>query len=76
MYCKTIEEACREALGEIQFEKMVENKMGGGQSRYTIELLGGVQISKGFVENPLRVFKGTVFERVVLQPIILIRADS
>ncbi len=32
MYCKIIEEVCREPLGEIQFEKKWrENKMEGGQ---------------------------------------------
>jgi hypothetical protein len=57
MYCKIIEEACREALGEIQFEKNGGKQNGrGAKSLYnTVELLGGVQISKGSVENPLRV---------------------
>jgi hypothetical protein len=54
MYCKIIEEACREPLGEIQFEKKwLENKMEGG--KVFLEPLGGVEISQGSVENPLRV---------------------
>jgi hypothetical protein len=35
MYCKIIEEVCREPLGEIQFEKKWrKNKMEGGQGLY------------------------------------------
>jgi hypothetical protein len=34
MYCKIIEEVCRESLGEIQFLKMAANKMEGGQGLY------------------------------------------
>jgi hypothetical protein len=35
MYCKIIEEVCREPLGEIQFEKKWrENKKEGGQGLY------------------------------------------
>jgi hypothetical protein len=35
MYCKIIEEVCREPLGEIQLEKKWrENKMEGGQGVY------------------------------------------
>jgi hypothetical protein len=55
MYCKIIEEVCREPLGEIQLEKKwQENKMEGG-GKVFIEPLGGVEIFQGSVENPLRV---------------------
>ncbi len=54
MYCKIIEEVCREPLGEILFEKKWrENKMEGGQGLY--RLLGGLEIFQGSMENPLRV---------------------
>jgi hypothetical protein len=50
MYCKIIEEVCKEPLGEKQFEKKWRpNKM------VFIEPLGGVEIFQGSVENPLRV---------------------
>ncbi len=53
MYCKIIEEVCREPLGEIQFDKKWwQNKMEGG--KVFIKLLGGVEIFQGSVENPLR----------------------
>ncbi len=43
MYCKIIEEACREPLGEIQFEKIGgKKKMEGG--KVFIGPLGGVEI--------------------------------
>jgi hypothetical protein len=53
MYCKIIEEVCRESLGEIQFEKMAgkQNGRGGGQGLY--RSLGWR--TEGSVENPLRV---------------------
>jgi hypothetical protein len=43
MYCKIIEEVCREPLGEVQFEK------NGGKTKWKggkvfIEPLGGVEI--------------------------------
>ncbi len=50
MYCKIIEEVYREPLGEIQFEKKAGKKWEGG--KVFIEPLDGVQIFKGFVENP------------------------
>ncbi len=54
MYCKIIEEVCREPFGEILFEKKRrENKMEGG--KVFIEPVGGVEIFQGSVENPLRV---------------------
>jgi hypothetical protein len=54
MYCKIIEEVCREPLGEIQFEKKwQENKMEGG--KVFKEPLGAVEIYQGSVGNPLRV---------------------
>jgi hypothetical protein len=54
MYCKIIEEVCREPLGEIQFEKNGgENKMEGG--KVFIEPFGGIEIFQGSKENPLRV---------------------
>jgi hypothetical protein len=54
MNCKIIEEVCREPLGEIQFlKKWRENTMEGGQGY--IELLGGVEIFQGSMENPLTV---------------------
>jgi hypothetical protein len=35
MYCKIIEEVCREPLGETQFEKKwPQNKIEGGQGLY------------------------------------------
>jgi hypothetical protein len=54
MYCKIIEEACREPLGEIQMEK------NGGKTKWKwgrvfIEPLCGVEIFQGSVENPLGV---------------------
>jgi hypothetical protein len=54
MYCKIIEEVCREPLGEIQFLK------NGGKTKWKggkvfIETFGGVEIFQGSVENPLRV---------------------
>jgi hypothetical protein len=37
MYCKIIEEACREPLGKIKFEnEWWENKMEGGQGLHRI----------------------------------------
>jgi hypothetical protein len=53
MYCKIIEEVCREPLGEIQFEQNGEKKNERG--KVFIEPLGGVEIFHGFVKNPLRV---------------------
>jgi hypothetical protein len=54
MYCKIIEEVCREPLGEVQFEKIWrENKMEG--RKVFIEPLGGVEIFQESVENPIRV---------------------
>jgi hypothetical protein len=54
MYCKIIEEVCREPLGEILVEK------NGGKTKWKgdkvfIEPLAGVEICQGSVENPLRV---------------------
>jgi hypothetical protein len=52
MYCKIIEEACREPLGEIQFlKKWQENKIREGQGLY--ETLGCSIISQGSLENLL-----------------------
>jgi hypothetical protein len=31
MYCKIIEEVCRDPLGEIQFKKMVGKQNGSGE---------------------------------------------
>jgi hypothetical protein len=54
MYCKIIEEVCREPLGEIQFEKNArKTKWKGGKD--LIEPLGGVEIIQGSVESLLRV---------------------
>jgi hypothetical protein len=54
MYCKIIEEVCREPLAEVQFEKKGrKTKWKGG--KVFIELLGGVEIFQGSVENLLRV---------------------
>ncbi len=53
MYCKIIEEFCREALGEIQLENNGgKTKLKGG--KVLIEPLGGVEIFQGSVENLLR----------------------
>jgi hypothetical protein len=54
MYCKIIEEVCREPLGEILFEK------NGGKTKWKgdqvfIAPLGGVEIFQGSAVNPLRV---------------------
>jgi hypothetical protein len=47
MYCKIIEEVCREPLGEIQFEKNGgKNKMEGGQGLY--RTLGWSKRSRDF----------------------------
>jgi hypothetical protein len=54
MYCKIIEEVCREPLGEIQFEKKWRKTRRKG-GKVFIEPLGGVEIFQGYVENPLRV---------------------
>jgi hypothetical protein len=52
MYCKIIEEVCREPLGEIQsLKNCVKTKWKGG--KVFIEPLGGVEIFQGSVENPL-----------------------
>jgi hypothetical protein len=52
MYCKIIEEVCREPLGEIQSLKNCgKTKWKGG--KVFIEPLGGVEIFQGSVENPL-----------------------
>jgi hypothetical protein len=61
MYCKIIEEVCRESLGEIQFLKNgSKTKWKGG--KVFIEPLGGVEIFQGSVENQ-------VLERVVSRPL-------
>jgi hypothetical protein len=54
MSCKIIEEACRESLGEIQFEKNYGKTKWKG-CKVFIEPLDGVEIFQGSVENPLRV---------------------
>jgi hypothetical protein len=54
MYCKIIEEVCREPLGESNCEKNGGKiKWKGGKA--FIEPLGGVEIFQGSVENLLRV---------------------
>jgi hypothetical protein len=51
MYCKILEEVCREPLGEIQFEKNGGIKKWKG-GKVFIEPLGGAEIFQGSVENP------------------------
>jgi hypothetical protein len=50
MYCKIIEEVCREPLGEIQFEKKNGRKTRWKGVKVFIEPLGGVEIFQGSKE--------------------------
>jgi hypothetical protein len=65
MYCKIIEEVCREPLGEIQFfKKWRENKIEGGQGLYRTlgwsrdfprvygEPLKSIRYWRGFFQDP------------------------
>ncbi len=53
MYCKIIEEVCREPLGENSLKKN-SGKIKWKWGKVFIEPLGGVEIFQGPVENPLR----------------------
>jgi hypothetical protein len=54
MYCKIVEEVCRESFDEIQCEKN-DGKTKWKGCKVFIEPLDGVEIFQGSVENPLRV---------------------
>jgi hypothetical protein len=67
MYCKIIEEVCREPLGEIQFEKHGTKKIEGGQGLYRTlgwsrdfsmvcgEPLKSIRYRRGLFQDPSRV---------------------